>query len=185
MSLSELSIWVRDTEHPCLPYQSSRHSFVAVIVSCGFHPLSFGAVQNGLFWLTEPGKGGGKVHGQVKVPPGCYLVFGVATCKNVYTDFAYVQAGCDQTVCVNLLPKRVSTCAGQLIQTIRLALNLGAANYSFSSPEGQDVPKDVLEKAAGALEELVRHLPKDPVLERQPIKFDELKKMAAREGKQK
>ena len=180
MSLSTLSIWVRDTAHPCLPYQSTGHSWTAIILTCDLQPLSFGAVNNGIFRLTEPGAGGGKVHGQVGVPPGCYIVFAVATCKNIFTDMALVQVGCDKTSCVNLIPKRVSTCAGQLLVTLGIAQILGP-KFSSGCPAGNEIPKEVVARAKGALEELLKYLPWDPVMSALPISVDELEAMAKEE----
>ena len=179
MSMSEMSIWVRDANNPCLPYHSTSHSFVALILSCSLKPLSFGKVKDGVVHLDKPGAAGGRVHGQVKVPPGCYIVVAYARCKNVFTNLAYVQVGCDQTVCVNLLPKRVSQCVGELVATIREAQQQGATNYSFASPPRKDVPEDVLEEAAHALGRLEEALGQDPFFDALPggrDKFlDELK----------
>ena len=182
MGLSKLSIWVRDTAHPCLPYQSTGHSWIAIIWSCDLEPLSFGAVNNGIFPLTEKGKARGKIHGQVDVPPGCYIVVAIATCKNIFTDMAFVQVGCDQTVCVNLIPKRLSTCTGQLIIALNIAAILGS-QYSPSSPPGEPIPREVIAKAIAALEELRKYLPWDPVLSAFPVTRDELEKMAQEEKK--
>lgn len=103
-----------DERHrPPVPTVSEQRThWIAIIHTCGLEPLSYGQVNNGIFPLTEAGKAGGKVHGQVDVPPGCCIVLAVATCKNVYTDMAMVQAGCDQTACLNLITKRLCTCAG-------------------------------------------------------------------------
>lgn len=180
MGLSKLSIWVRDTAHPCLPYQSTGHNWIAIIWTCGLEPLSYGAVNNGVFPLTDVGNAGGKVHGQVDVPPGCYIVVAIATCKNIFTDMALVQVGCDETACVNLIPKRLSTCTGQMITALNIAAILGQG-YSASSPPGEPIPREVIAKATDALEELQRHLPWDPVLSALPITVDELKKMAKEE----
>ena len=185
MGLSKLSIWVRDTAHPCLPYQSSRHNWIAIILTCDLEPLSYGVVNNGVFRLTDVGKAGGKVHGQVDVPPGCYIVVAVATCKNIFTDMALVQVGCDETACVNLITKRLSTCTGQLIAALNIGQILGPG-YSASSPPGEPIPREVIAKATEALEELRKHLPWDPVLSALPITLDDLQEMAKeekREGK--
>ena len=112
MGMSKLNIWVRDTMHPLLPYQSTGHNFRAVILSCEtpITPLDFGAVSNGVFPLTDKGSAGGVIHGGVEVPPGTYLVRAWATCKNVWTSWAWVQVGCGETACVNLLPNRFRQC---------------------------------------------------------------------------
>lgn len=163
MGMSTLSIWVRDTAHPCLPYESTKHSWLAIIMTCDLQLLNFGSVKNGLFPLTTPGKLGGKVHGQVRVPPGCYIVVGVGTCKNVFTDFAMVQAGCNMETCVNLLPKAASTCLGQIIATIKVAQAIGVNNYSFGCPVGREIPEEVLSNALNSLEKLREFLPEDTV----------------------
>lgn len=173
MGMSKLSIWVRDTTHPCLPYQSTKHSWFAIILTCDFQPLHFGLVKNGLFPLRTPGKLGGKVHGQVEVPPGCYLVVGYATCKNIFTDIAMVQVGCNTETCVNLLPKSASTCLGQLIATIKVAQAMGTNQYSFGCPVGREIPEEVLSNAINSLEKLREFLPED-TLTPKIISMDEL-----------
>ncbi len=182
MGLSKLSIWVRDTVHPCIPYESTGHSFMVAILCCDLQPLHFGSVKNGLYPLTDPGKGGGRIHGQVEVPPGCYIIIGAATCKNIFTDMAMVQVGCDQEVCVNLITKSLSTCTGQIIAALNIAQYLGPA-YAPSSPAGKEIPKEVLSRAIGALEELLKHIPKDRILPAIPISIEELKHMAEKEIK--
>ncbi len=181
MGLAKLSIWVRDTAHPCLPYQSTSHSWVAIIMSCDLQPLHFGAVRNGVFPLTVPGKARGKVHGQVGVPPGCYLVVAVATCKNVFTELAMVQAICGQEVCVNLIPKAVGTCVGQLIAALKVAQILGP-NFAAGCPAGREIPKTVAAKALEALQELQASVPPDAVLPALPITVEQIERMARKEA---
>lgn len=180
MGLSKLSIWVKDTAHPCLPYQSTAHSWIAIILSCDLQPLSYGAVNNGVFALTDKGKAGGRIHGQVDVPPGCYIVVAVATCKNIYTDMAMVQVGCNQEACVSLITKSLSTCTGELIAALNIATILGPG-YAPSSPPGREIPREVISKALTALEELRKNIPEDIILPKLPISLDELKKMAEKE----
>jgi hypothetical protein len=176
MGMSKLSIWVRDTAHPCLPYQSTGHSFYAIIWTCDLQPLSFGRVKNGLFPLTDLGAGGGRVHGQVEVPPGCYIVVAYATCKNVFTDFAMVQVGCNDEACVNLLTKSATTCLGVQIVTLKIAQYLGP-NYNPASPAGREIPKEVLANAIASLEKLRTYLPEDTITPRL-VSLDELMKLA-------
>lgn len=180
--MSRLSIWVRDTSHPCLPYQSTGNSWIAIILTCDLQPLYFGAVKNGVYPLTDPGKAGGRVHGQVDVPPGCYIVLAVATCKNIYTDMAMVQACCNEETCVNLIPKSLSTCTGQIITALNIASILGPG-YAPSSSAGKEIPKEVISRAISALEELGKHLPVDTILPRLPVSQNDLKKMADKERK--
>lgn len=177
MGCSKLSIWVRDTRYPCLPYQSTGHSYYALILTCDLQPLHFGEVKNGWYLLNETGKGGGRIHGQIEVPPGSYIIIGVATCKNIYTDMAMVQVGCDQEVCVNLITKALSTCTGQIIDALKIAQQLGP-NYAPSSPAGREIPKEVLSEAIDALEKLKEYIPKDRVLSALPISIDDLLRIA-------
>ena len=181
MGMSKLSIWVRDTEHPCLPYQSTGHSYFVMILTCDLQPLNFGPVNNGWFALTEKGPKGGRVHGQVEVPPGCYIVIGFATCKNVTTQMAMVQAPCNQEACVNLLPTKVQTCVNGLIMALKIAQILGP-NFKPSSP-ARDLPKQVVSNTQKSLEELLQHLPEDPFKKVFPSdeKLKELIKMGGEE----
>ena len=183
MGMSRLSIWVRDTAHPCLPYQSTAHTWRAIIWTCDLQPLNFGSVKNGIFDLTDPGALRGKVHGQVAVPPGCYIVVAYASCKNVFTELAMVQVGCNDEACVNLLPKSVSTCLGQLLYAFNIAQHVGSANYQWSSPAGREVPEEVLSNAIASLEKLRTYLPEDPITPR-IVSLDELKKIAVKEQKE-
>ncbi|HUX06759.1 MAG TPA: hypothetical protein VMX35_05535 [Acidobacteriota bacterium] len=160
--MSELSIWIRDTADPCLPYKSTSHSWIAVIWSCGIKPLAFGDVRDGFFPLNVPGAARGRVHGQVKVPPGCYIVFAFSPCKNIFTDMTYVQVGCGETACVNLVTKRFSSCTYQLIKTIDIAAALGK-HYKPGSEE-KEIPRELLDHAKKALEKLLDFLPDDPVV---------------------
>lgn len=160
MADSTLSIIIRDPAHPCAPYQSTRHSFRVQIFHCDGTPLFWKGVNLGLpgFWLVEPGAKGGRIHAQVKVPPGCYLVRAIATCKNVITDWAYVGVGCDQTVCVNLTIPTVRHC----VQRTIAALHLG----TLDPPEGErrvveQMPEEV-ERAAELLGIIADKLPPDP-----------------------
>lgn len=184
MGMAKLSIWVRDTAHPCLPYQSTTHSWYAIIWTCDLQPLHFGRVKGGLFALTEPGKLGGNVHGQVEVPPGCYIIVAYATCKNIFTDLAMVQVGCNDEACVNLLPKSVSTCLGQLVVALNIAQYLGPA-YNPASAAGREIPKETLSNAIKSLENLRKYLPEDTITPKIPISLDELKKLAEKEKQKK
>jgi len=180
MGTGRLSIWVRDTEHPCLPYQSTAHTWYAAIVTCDLQPLAWGAVQNGIFKLNVRGKLGGMVHGQVEVPPGCYIVIGFATCKNILTDWATVQVGCGEEVCVNLLPRTLTRCTGEILYALNVASVLGPA-YSPSCP-AMEIPAEVIRRSIHAMEELRKYLPEDRVLPALPITLEELLRMAKEEN---
>jgi hypothetical protein len=150
---SELNVVIRDSKKPCKPYASSKHDFGVVVFNCDFTPIA-------AKWLTGVGPGGGKIYGEVKVPQGSYLIVGVATCKNVWTNWAYVNACCGKEVCVNLIPRRFQQCAVELQVAIRAALIL--PGYSFSSPQVKvsEEMRKALERADGAIEDLKKYLPK-------------------------
>ncbi|MCW4050724.1 MAG: hypothetical protein NWE89_13420 [Candidatus Bathyarchaeota archaeon] len=171
--MSKLNFWIRDPYHPLLPYQSSGHNFRVVILTADYKPLNFGAVHHGVFALTHQGPRRGKVHGQVEVPPGCYIVVGYASCKNVLTDFALVQVGCGKEVCVNLITKTMATCRNQLIWALNLAYKAGN-QYKPASEEGSKIPKKVAGKVLEALKELGEYLPEDHVTPALPIDEEEL-----------
>lgn len=160
MADSILSIIIRDPTHPCAPYQSSKHSFRVQIFHCDGKPLFWKGVKLGLpgLWLSEPGAGGGRIHAQVKVPPGCYLIRAIAQCKNVVTDWAYVGVGCDQTVCVNLTIPTVKHC---VMRTIA-ALHLGTLDPPQGEKRVVDVMPREVEEAAKWLKIIGDKLPPDP-----------------------
>lgn len=149
---SELNVVIRDSSNPCKPYSSTKHSFGVVVFNCDFTALA-------AEWLTGVGPAGGKIYGKLKVPQGSYLVVGVATCKNVWTNWAYVNACCGKEVCVNLIPRRFQQCATELQTAIRAALIL--TGYNFSSPQMKvsGEMRKALERADGAIEELKKYLP--------------------------
>jgi hypothetical protein len=174
MADSILSITVRDTTHPCAPYQTTTHSFKVQIFHCDGTPLFWRGInyKDG-FWLNVPGAKGGLIHAQVRVPPGCYLIRAVAHCKNVVTDWAWVGVGCDQTVCVNLVPPAVKDC-------IRLMV-LGAHLGTLDPPEKGEttvwdmMPREV-KSAVEVLTKFASELPTDTLLPPPPT-ADEVRKM--------
>jgi len=109
-----ISISVRDPFNPCSLYKSTGHSFYVMIWTCNGEPLIYNGVDYGAwppqFLLTETGPAGGRVRGEVRVPPGCYMIAGIAGCKNVFTQIALVDAGCGDEICVNLLMTTFQFC---------------------------------------------------------------------------
>lgn len=159
MADSILSITIRDTEHPCAPYQSTTHTFFVEIFHCDGKPLFWKGVNYGKpFPLDVPGEKGGRIHAQVKVPPGCYLVRGIASCKNVVTDWAWVEVGCDQTVCVNLVPPSVIHCINRVVA----GLMLGTVDppEAGEATVAQIMPREVKE-AVELLNKIADRLPRD------------------------
>lgn len=170
MADSILSITVRDPNHPCAPYRSTRHPFRVEIYHCDGTPLSWKGVDYGApgVWLDTKGVKGGVIHAQFKVPPGCYLVRAYAACKNVVSDWAYVGVGCDHTVCVNLVIPTLFHCllrttAGLLVGTV-------------DPPEGEEMVSQVMprevQEAVEALKKVAERLPKDLQLPPPPAKKD-------------
>lgn len=143
--MSKLNVVIRDPKYPCKTYAASGHSFWVVVLTCDY---SLVAIQA----LTEAGPGGGKVYGEIEVPPGQYILFGLSPHGNVMTQWASITAGCGQDVCVSLMAARMEQCLWGLLQAIQAAL---------SGREGkEDKGKRVaLENARGALEELRAKLP--------------------------
>jgi hypothetical protein len=157
MADSIMSITIRDARRPCAPYQSSTHSFKVYIYHCDGKPLFWKGVnfRTGV-WLTERGQMRGLIHGQFKVPPGCYLIRALAPCHNVVTEWAYVGVGCNETVCVNLLPSSVRNCMQRLVA----ALELGTAPMKGEeeTPLADAMPRETKE-AADLLKRIAEKLP--------------------------
>lgn len=102
-----VTVTVRDLRHPCAPYQSGPESFQVEIRHCDGQPLVWRGVNfaNGVP-LQLAGAAGGKIQGQFTVPQGCYLVRAVTHGHEIVTNWAWVNVGCDDGVCVDLvLPK--------------------------------------------------------------------------------
>jgi hypothetical protein len=134
---SLLSITVRDTTFPCAPYRTTEHSFLVDIFNCDGLPLFW----KGLTYISHPldtaGAAGGRVHGQVKIPAGSYLVRAKAQCKNVVSDWAWVNVGCDETVCVDIVLPSVRDC----INRVLAGLQLGTVD---PPAEGEEMVRDVV-----------------------------------------
>jgi hypothetical protein len=160
MADSIMSITVKDVRRPCAPYQTSRHSFRVQIYHCDGKPLWWKGVNYGWpgVWLTTVGHGGGRIHGQFKVPPGCYLVRATAPNNNVVTSWAYVGVGCNDTVCVNLLPSPLGHCIRGMIT----ALQLGTAVVKGKEgvPLAEFKPKEVKD-ATALLQTIADMIPED------------------------
>ena len=172
--MSKLNIVVRDAVHPFKPYSSTAHNFYVGVFNC----------DNTLFTakpLTGIGPGGGRIYGEIEVPQGAYLVVGIATCKNVLTNWVLVVAGCGEHVCVNLLPRKFDQCANEIRTAVFAAMQAGLAGQgdSFSSPP-QQVDKEMvshLRAVNEALRVLLKHFPHyEP-----PIPLAELEKLRADE----
>lgn len=161
MADSILSITIRDGRHPCAPYQSTGHSFFVQIYHCDGKPLFWKGVNYGApVPLTVRGHGGGRIHGQFRVPPGCYLIRGAATCFNVVTEWAWADVCCDDTVCVELVVPPVWHC----VQRTILALEVGTI---ADQPVAQVAAREV-EQAREALQALADRLPRERPLPEPP-----------------
>jgi hypothetical protein len=138
MADSTLSITIRDTTFPCAPYQSTGHSFLVDIFNCDGLPLSWKGTTYVTFPLDTPaGPLRSLVHGQVGVPPGSYLIRAYSGCKNVVSDWAWVNVGCDQTVCVDIVLPSVRDC----IDRVLAGLQLGTVD---PPEEGEEKVRDVV-----------------------------------------
>lgn len=141
MGYSKLDITIRDRDHPCAPYFTTGHSFTVDIRYCD------GTYFKRAYPLRD------RVHDQIEVPPGSYIIRGYAWCNNILTDLAMVNVGCDQTVCVNLLPTTVRDCWWRAV--------VGALFGTTSAPIKEKVPAEVLDKLVRTINEALKYLPKD------------------------
>jgi Common central domain of tyrosinase len=139
-----LCVTVRDSHHPCAPYQSTGHSFEVEIYHCDGLPLVWGGVNFGAGAPLEVlGAGGGAVHGQFRVPHGCYLVRASAKCQNVVTDWAWVNVGCGASVCVDLVPPTVRHCIDRAVtgtRTARSTMSTGCTSSRHATPRRPPAP---------------------------------------------
>ena len=115
-------------------------------------------------WLTDTGVTGGRIHGQFKVPEGCYLVRAVATCKNVIGDWVWVHVGCNETVCVNIVFPTVKDCINRVLAGLLLG--------TVDPPQGEKTVKETMPEEVGEAAKILRRiaerLPKEPGLPRVP-----------------
>ena len=154
MADSILGIIIRDTEHPCAPYQGTDHTFFIQIFHCDGTPLFWNSFDYGKpFRLDVQGKEKGCVHAQVKVPPGCYLVRGLAPVKNVITDWAWVNVGCDEAVCVNLVPPSVIHCINRVVAGLKFGTIWDKTKVKAEYPPEVKAAIKALEEIAGKLPE--------------------------------
>jgi|GEM_PF-1726472 len=119
-----LLITVRDPAHPGTVYQSTPDSFFVQIFACDGQPLVRDGVDYGTFPgapMTIPGPMGGRVQIDLEVPSGCYLVRALGRCKNVISDWAYVEVSRGATVHVNLVLPTVRHCLLRMAASLRLA----------------------------------------------------------------
>lgn len=150
---TDLNIVVRDANNPSKAYSSTNHNFWVFVFNCDYSIFTIKG-------LTGLGPGGGGIYGNVKVPNGCYLIVGIASCKNVWTNWEYVDACCGKEVCVNLIPRTFQLCASELKIAIQVARSLNI--YSFSSPP-MEISKEMREdlgNAEAALTKLMTYFPK-------------------------
>lgn len=181
---SIMSITIRDPNHACAPYESTGHTFFVQIFHCDFRPLFWKGIDYGHpVPLNVKGVKGGNIHAQIRVPPGCYLVRGVASCYNVITEWAWVEAACGKTICVNLVPTSIRYCIDRVIT----GLNLGTiAPTAFAAKSGSPMmianfmPKEI-QVAFEALKMISERLPADnlPL----PPSVDEIKSVIDRQEK--
>jgi len=143
---STISILVRDKDHPCAPY-SGVHQFAVDILNCDGTYLTWKGVTYRGYRLRE------RIHDQIKVPPGCYIIRGhsMVPCTNIECELAMVVVGCDETICVCLLPTGVFTCTIRLRPALQLALEV---------PEIRKAERQVT-AAIKALDDVAKYLPKD------------------------
>ena len=172
---SILSVMVRDARHPCAPYESTGHSFFVQIFHCDGAPLFYKGVDFGTPVLLQvPGKRGGRIHGQFRVPPGCYVVRAVAPCNNVLTDWAMVSVGCGEKACVNLLPTSLRHCIFRMISGLTLGSAVG--RQAGGEVKAANVAAKETEQALEALMIIADKLPEDPLPQPPKINVEEFER---------
>jgi hypothetical protein len=89
-------------------------------------------------------------HIEIEVPPGCYILSAISLAKgcNTFTAPAFVQVGCDEAVCVNLLAPIENTCSWYYIAGVRQGVR------------DKVIPKEVAERAIATAKEVLRYVPK-------------------------
>jgi len=162
---SIISILVRDKDHPCSPYFTTGHWFYIDVFTCDGTYLTWKGITYKRYPLRE------RIHDQIKVPPGCYIIRGYAPCLNVTCELAMVVVGCDETVCVNLLPTGVRTCIGRLVTALQL-------------PEIRNKIPQQVEAAVKALKEVAEYLPRDVFPPPLPLSVEEMLKEAEKKPKE-
>ena len=148
MGYSILGIVVRDSRKPCAQYFSTAHTFWVDIWNC-----------DGTSFIKAH-RLAGRVHDQIKVPPGSYIVQGYGWCRNVVTDLVMVNVGCNETVCVNLLPTPVRLCWWRAL----IGLKYGTVVASPEKSVKEMIPKEVADRLNKILTEAMNYLPKEDML---------------------
>lgn len=171
---SILSIQVRDARHPCAPYETTGHSFFVQIYHCDSTPLFYKGINFGVPQLLHVrGRKNGFIHGQFKVPPGCYVIRAIATCHNVTTDWAMVGVGCGETKCVSLLPTSLRHCIFNMIAGLKFGT--AAAFRTDAQVMAATVAANEVDVAIKALEAIAAKLPEHPLPD--PPDVEEIKRM--------
>jgi hypothetical protein len=103
------------------------------------------------------GPGGGGIYGELEVPEGEYLVFAYGYPWWVETDIDWVQVGCGETACVNLVPMHFPQVAARLQGAVMGALAQGGPMAAELVLHGEK--KAALQRAQQAIAELQHMLP--------------------------
>lgn len=148
MGLGKLNIWIRyepDITWSCKI--DSENRWWVTIYDCSRRILEWCGKRYARIGPTEHG------HIEIKVPPGCYILsaIGYATGHNTFTAPAFVQVGCGETVCVNLLAPIQHTCGWYWIAGVTQAA------------KEKVVPPRVAQQAINATKEVLKHV-KMPVI---------------------
>lgn len=159
MGVSKLGIMVKDIRSPCTPYHSTGHWFLADIFHCDpripFTPGDPSIPPTPLTWNGTTFIGyrlRGRIHDQIEVPPGCYLIRARAKCGNVVTQLAFVEVGCEETKCVTLIPTTVQYC---------LTATMAGLMQIITDPPGEKALQEKCRHAIDAIKEVAALLPKD------------------------
>lgn len=144
----------------CHPYDSSNATFYVIVCTCDWSWYDS-------FQCSEVGPGGGGIYGELEVPEGAYLVFAYGWPPYVETNTDWVQVGCDETACVNLVPLYWEQTAWRL-----QAATVAALGRDESAPQvaAQAVQREgqrlALDKVREAVFDLQRFLPRYEVADK-------------------
>jgi uncharacterized protein YndB with AHSA1/START domain len=150
--MGKLSVVIRDMlETSCQPYDESPATFYAIVLTCDWYYFDS-------FRCDRVGPGGGGIYGELEVPEGEYLVYAYGWPWWVETDLDWVQVGCEETACVNLVPIYFSQAAARLQGAITAALAQSGGSMAVElALHGEK--KATLQRAQQAIAELQHMLP--------------------------
>jgi hypothetical protein len=109
MGLATLNVWIRDRKEPC--NISEEPDWQVAIVDCHRRLVKWCDIPN-----PAPTRCG---QAEIRLPPGCYIVFGVKAWDIIghgefygrdVTNATFVSISCDDTACIQLYTSEEMMC---------------------------------------------------------------------------